>query len=145
MRSEVETWLSALPEVAIEAELTELRQEAQELERRIEVREQALSMKRALSAETGASDEDLAILFPIRQKPNGQGKRGRDAIRHIVATTDRREWSIPDMLAAIHERGWIGNTHSVQVNLSRMHRDGEFGKNGMGIYVVPDASAEDES
>jgi hypothetical protein len=67
--------------------------------------------------------------------------RGREAIRQIIKLTpNRTEWTIPDMLAAILGRGWTANTHSVQVNLSRMHREGELGKAGTGVYVVPQAT-----
>lgn len=136
MTGKVEKWLQALPEEAIQTELENLRNEALDLQRRIEVREQALTMKRALSEEA-SPEPDLESLFPVRPTSNGgEVKRGRDAIRTIIAALPHRtEWSIPDMLAAMHERGWPANTHSVQVNLSRMYRDGELTKHGTGIYV----------
>jgi len=159
MTSDVEKWLAALPEKSIEVELEKLRLEEREIQQRIAVREQALTIKRALSAED-AGDADTVP--PQRQRElSGQEPavdgdrpmigtvnppmRGREAIRLIIKSTpNRTEWTIPDMLAAFHRRNWPANTHSVQVNLSRMHRDGELGKAGTGVYVVPQGNPAGE-
>jgi hypothetical protein len=134
--TDVEKWLEALPEKAIEGELDQLRQEAAELQRRIEVREQALAVKRSFSIEP-LQDELQAAIFSRRY--SAKPFRGRAAIRKVIEQNPKHQkWTIPEMLAALHERGWTANTHSVQVNLSRMHRDGELGKDGTGVYVVPD-------
>jgi hypothetical protein len=139
MTTEVEKWLEALPEELIEAELEDLRGEVRELNRRIELREQALAMKRTFS--NGRGDQARGN-WPVQQTrafPANPPFRGRDAIRQVMRETPgKRTWTISEMLEAILKRGWTGNTHSVQVNLSRMYRDGELDKDGVGVYAVPE-------
>jgi hypothetical protein len=130
----VDRWFAAMPEEAIRAELQQLESERDELERRIEVRRQAIALKRALKPEVRLPPSQLDA-----PAENGEPLRGRRAIREVLnANQHIRRWRIPDMLEAIRDRGWIANTHSVQVNLSRMYRDGELGKEGNGVYVVLD-------
>jgi len=139
--SEVEKWLKKLPEKSIEKELDQLRQEAQSINKEIEIREQALQMKRSFVTEaqqlSGTASEIGQMAGGVRAL--NPPFLGREAIRRVIAETPgRKAWTIPDMLAAIHRRGWTANTHAVQVNLSRMYRDGELGKAAKGIYLVPD-------
>lgn len=152
MTSDVEKWLAALPEKSIQDELSTLREQIAEIQQRIEVREQALAIKRALASEEVEDEAPETEREASGQVPAADTDRprvgavnppfrGREAIRQIIRSLPHRtEWTIPDMLSAIHERGWTANTHSVQVNLSRMHREGELGKAGTGIYVVPPAN-----
>jgi hypothetical protein len=139
MTTEVEKWLKSLPEESIEAELEQLRRDAQEINRGIEIREQALAMKRTFTDERRGQPRGN---WPVRQSRNFARNapfRGRDAIRQILSETpEKRTWTIAEMLEAILRRGWVGNTHSVQVNLSRMYRDGELDKESVGVYAVPD-------
>jgi hypothetical protein len=152
MTSDVEKWLAALPEKSIETELEELRLKEREIQNRIAVREQALTIKRSLSAESDGEDSDAS---PVEREASGQvpaaesdrpaigvvnpPMRGREAIRQIIKLSSNRvEWTIPDMLAALHQRNWPANTHSVQVALSRMFKDGELGRVSPGVYIVPD-------
>lgn len=139
MTTEVERWLESLPEESIEAELEELRRQAHEINRGIEIREQALAMKRTFTNERHGQPRGN---WPVRQTRVFEASppfRGRDAIRQIIQETPaKRTWTIAEMLEAILKRGWTGNTHSVQVNLSRMYRDGELDKESVGVYAVPD-------
>jgi hypothetical protein len=136
MTDDLEKWVEAIPAQTIESELDELRRTRRTIDQKIEVREQALAMKRAFAGERadglGQSGETkvIAVNPPLR---------GREAIRRVLAATpEKGTWTIPEMLKAIHDRGWIANTHAVQVNLSRMYRDGELSKAGTGIYCRPD-------
>lgn len=156
MTSDVEKWLAALPEKSIQDELLDLREQGAEIQGRIEVREQALAIKRSFSSENTPTEEDPTEREASDRAPAADDDRprpgiravnppfrGREAIRMIIKSTPNRvEWTIPDMLAAFHQRNWPANTHSVQVNLSRMHRDGELGKGGTGVYVVPQGEGE---
>jgi hypothetical protein len=142
MTSELEKWVKAIPETTILGELDELRQERQDIDQKIEVREQALEMKRSFASESGGDDvpeagQPSAPLVRAVSPPF----RGREAIRKVLnATQEKDTWTIPEMLDAILKRGWTANTHAVQVNLSRMYRDGELSKVGTGIYCRPDAT-----
>jgi hypothetical protein len=139
MSTEIEKWLKSLPEKTIEGELDELRRERQSIDQKIEVREQALAMKRSFASENGdeAQGEDSPKTPGIRAM--NPPFRGREAIRKVlVATPEKETWTIPEMLKAIQDRGWTANTHTVQVNLSRMYRDGELSKTGTGIYCRPE-------
>jgi hypothetical protein len=142
MPSEIEKWVESVPEEAIEEELDQLRRQALAINRRIEVREQALAIKRSFASvdahSVPADNAGNSGRHLPGAKPTNPPFRGRDAIRRVIAQTPaRRNWTIPDMLDAIHKRGWTANTHAVQVNLSRMYRDGELEKDGVGIYAVP--------
>ena len=96
--------------------------------------EQALAVREAFS---GPLTEDAEEEKPSEKPLGGRALRGREAIRRVIAETPEIEaWTIPEMLAAIHARGWTANAHAVRVNLSRMFRDGELGKAGTGIYTV---------
>jgi|GEM_PF-4071169 len=148
MTDEVEKWLESLPEESIEAELEQLRHKAKEINRGIEIREQALTMKRTFTHERR---DQARGNWPVRQtrvfSPNAPF-RGRDAIRKVIEETpEKRRWTISEMLEAILQRGWTGNTHSVQVNLSRMYRDGELDKESVGVYLAPDElrASQDEA
>jgi hypothetical protein len=139
--SELEKWVKAIPEKTIEGELDALRQEREDVDQKIEVREQALAMKRAFASEGEAEPEQT----PEPPSPMSIRRdlsppfRGREAIRKVMAATPEKEtWTIPEMLKAILDRGWTANTHAVQVNLSRMYRDGELSKAGTGIYCRPE-------
>lgn len=135
MTGDVEKWLKALPEKSIEEELEQLRGKAEAINRRIEVREQALAMKRSFGSE---EPPPVEAHRPNRVSPMNPPFRGREAIRRVIASEPNRQtWTIPEMLDAILKRGWTANTHAVQVNLSRMYRDGELEKGGTGVYVVP--------
>jgi hypothetical protein len=139
MTGKVEKWLESLPEESIEVELDELRHQAKEINRAIEIREQALGMKRTF---TNERLDPRRGNWPVRQTRVFEASppfRGRDAIRQVIRETpEKRTWTISEMLEAILRRGWTGNTHSVQVNLSRMYRDGELDKESVGVYAVPD-------
>jgi hypothetical protein len=141
MTSELEKWVKAIPEKTIEGELDSLRKERQEVDQKIEVREQALAMKRVFASEDGVEPEQASEPqppSPIRRDLNPPF-RGREAIRKVLAATPEKEtWTIAEMLKAILDRGWTANTHAVQVNLSRMYRDEELSKVGMGVYCRPD-------
>jgi hypothetical protein len=138
MSNEVEKWLESLPEKTIEGELDDLRRERHGIDQRIEVREQALAMKRALARESDGGAEGDDRPQPSRIRAMNPPIRGREAIRKVIAATPEKEtWTIAEMRRAIVDRGWIANTHAVQVNLSRMYRDGELSKAGTGIYCLP--------
>lgn len=141
MPKRVEKWVEALPVELIEEELEELREQARAIQRQIRAREQALEMKRSFDEENaGRSDTPVEVVDTgLRTRMlTPPPFRGREAVRKVIEQTpDRSKWTIPEMLAAIQKRGWIANTHAVQVNLSRMFRDGELEKDGVGVYVVP--------
>jgi hypothetical protein len=111
----------------------------QEINRAIEIRQQALAMKRTFNSERL---DPRRGNWPVQQTRVFEANppyRGRDAIRQVFKEIpEKRTWTISEMLDAILKRGWTGNTHSVQVNLSRMYRDGELDKEGIGVYTVPD-------
>ncbi|HWC48979.1 MAG TPA: hypothetical protein VG448_08880 [Solirubrobacterales bacterium] len=139
MTDEVEKWLESLPEESIEAELEELRNQVSGINRAIEIREQALAMKRTFANERL---DPRRGNWPVRQTRVFEASapfRGRDAVRQVIRETpEKRTWTISEMLEAILKRGWAGNTHSVQVNLSRMYRDGELDRESVGVYAVPE-------
>lgn len=141
MSIKIEKWLKALPVKSIEKELDELRRERQDIDQKIEVREQALAMKRSFSegsGEASAKREHGPLTSPSIRAINPPF-RGREAIRKVLAATPEKEtWTIAEMLRAILDRGWPTNTHAVQVNLSRMYRDGELSRVGVGLYCQPD-------
>jgi hypothetical protein len=134
---ETDKWIAALPAETIERELDEMRNQRYVVEQKIQMLELALSL-----ATMGAAKEKGSQPQENRRPPGigsmSQPLRGREAIRRVIAATPEKDtWTIPEMLKAILDRGWAANSHAVQVNLSRMFRDGELTKAGTGIYCVP--------
>jgi len=73
---------------------------------------------------------------------NGTPKRGRAAIRELLAGSPDREWTTP---LVAQELG-LGKdaTHGIQVALSRMFRNNELERPRMGVYKLPSGSAPGE-
>lgn len=123
----------------IRGELRELRDERTTLDAIIALYEQALAYKE----QRGEADEheesgSMEHQPHERSAPNGEIKRGRDAVRAVITSEPAgKHWRIPDVVKALHARGWPGNDHSVQVALSRMRRSGELERPDMGVYRLP--------
>src|SRR5215210_693066 len=138
------------------AQLPEMEQEAEALERRAEAIRQIVSGIRALNGEVGLT------LFnaPARQlNGNGgairhrnglnggsrdidaDGPRGREAVQLIMAERPGT-WTIKRIKATAKERGWPSSPKAIETAVHRLHRDGTVIWVRKGVYKLADQGEE---
>lgn len=159
--SELDRWIQELRE-------EELQKRIRDLDARIaELRESEHELRReraALTVEREQSQEALdfkqrwldiaqrvAMLqtpvsgFDDGRDPDEKPRRGRDSVRALMRNFPREtEWTAPRVLEELVKRDWADrdDTHAVQVNLSRMAREGELDRPARGVYRLPPVKAE---
>jgi hypothetical protein len=150
--AELDDWLDRFPEREVEQRLTSLEQQRVALLNRhteIENELQAIGQEIAKASEALTMKRRWDELTLMRAAMGDAGKRsapilrGREAILRVMQDDPVRvNWTIGDVHSALLERGWVNgtDTHTTQVNLSRMFRKGQIARPVQGIYrlLTPD-------
>jgi predicted nuclease with TOPRIM domain len=159
--SELDRWIHELREDELQKRLRDLDARIEEID---EQNRSLLREKAALTVEREQSQEALnfkqrwleiaervAIMQTIPSFVDGsqpqeeKPRRGKDSIRALLRQFPREtEWTAPRVLEELVKRGWAerDDTHAVQVNLSRMAREGELHRPSRGVYRLPPDEAE---
>jgi hypothetical protein len=144
--SQLDRLLSTVEEAELEAGLGELERRRITLEER---RGEIDAQMSDVDNEIARAREFLELKRRWATTSNGRGGaiaadigrlRGRRAILTVMRERPRRIWAIPEVHEVLLERGWVDgeDTHTTQVNMSRLYRERKLRKHGTGRYLLPE-------
>lgn len=131
----------SLPE--LERQLEETTRAVRAAQRRAEALAKIIEGVRELNGH--ASTIALPLFTADRAAPaDAEAPRGREAVRLAVGERPGHIWTLPEIVAELHSRGWLTNRKATEVAVHRMVNAGEARRVGHGVYEFPAANGNQD-